>query len=496
MDIKEIVAGMPNSPGVYLMKDGSGEVIYIGKAAQLRKRVSSYFHAKEYRSSRTAALMARVEDVDFITTGSVAEALLLEHSLVKRCQPRYNVTLKDDKSYPLLKFTIHEDFPRLILARKRKPDGSIYYGPFTNAKLLREALKLLRMIFPIRSCRPFPKSPCLYYYIGQCPAPCVGKINRQDYRAIMKELTLFLDHGRNGLIKDLVGEMKGASEKKDFERAARIRDRIEALTRVVSQTHGMADLNPVRSKSRLVGTAPDLGRGTSNGVKGGTLELKELLGLPKPPQRIEAYDISTISGGWSVGARVTFDEGQPDKSGYRRFRIRGVKGIDDYRMMDEVIRRSFKGKASGKKGGLPDLIIIDGGKGHLASALAELKDLGWKRPPVISIAKEFEHIYLPGKSLSINLPPHSKALYLIQRIRDEAHRFAISYHRRLRKRTVRESILDEIRGVGEVRKQNLLKHFGSMTRIERATIEDLLEVKSIDRKTAEAIVDYFRSRDS
>ena len=470
MDIKEIVAGMPNSPGVYLMKDGSGEVIYIGKAAQLRKRVSSYFHAKEYRSSRTAALMERVEDIDFITTGSVAEALLLEHSLVKRCQPRYNVTLKDDKSYPLLKFTIHEDFPRLILARKRKPDGSIYYGPFTNAKLLREALKLLRMIFPIRSCRTFPKSPCLYYYIGQCPAPCAGKINPQDYRAIMKELTLFLDHGRNGLIKGLACDMKGASEKKDFERAARIRDRIEALTRVVSQTHGMADL------------------------EGGTLELKELLGLPKPPQRIEAYDISTISGGWSVGARVTFDEGQPDKSGYRRFRIRGVKGIDDYRMMDEVIRRSFKGKASGKKGGMPDLIIIDGGKGHLASALTELKDLGWKRPPVISIAKEFEHIYLPGKSLPINLPPHSKALYLIQRIRDEAHRFAISYHRRLRERTVRESILDEIRGVGEVRKQNLLKHFGSMTRIERATIEDLLEVKSIDRKTAEAIVDYFKMK--
>lgn len=468
MDIKEIVAGLPTTPGVYLMKDGSREVIYVGKAAQLKKRVSSYFRAKEYRSRAQAALMERVEDVDFIPTGSVAEALLLEHSLVKRYQPRYNVTLKDDKSYPLLKFTVHDDFPRLFIARKRKPDGSIYYGPFTNAGLLREALKLLRKIFPIRSCRRFPKSPCLYYYLGQCPAPCVGKITLQGYGVIMKELTLFLDHGRNGLIKDLMGEMKEASDEKDFERAARLRDRIEALTRVVSQTHGMVD------------------------PKGAALELKELLGLPKPPQRIEAYDISTISGGWSVGSRVTFDEGRPDKSDYRRFRIRGVKGIDDYGMMREVIRRSFKkGKACGKRG-LPDLIIIDGGKGHLASALSELKDLGWERPPTISIAKEFEHIYLPARSLPINLPPHSKALYLIQRIRDEAHRFAISYHRRLRKRTVRESILDEIRGVGEVRKQDLLKHFGSMTRIEKATIEDILEVKSINRKTAEAIVDYFR----
>lgn len=466
MDIKEAVARLPNKAGVYLMKDGAGPILYVGKAAQLKKRVSSYFRTTGYRSPRTMALVEKVKDVDFIATATEAEALLLENSLVKQYQPRYNVTLKDDKSYPLLKFTVQEDFPRLFLTRKRKTDGSIYYGPFTNAKLLREAIKFLRRMFPTRSCHTFPKKPCLYYYIGQCLAPCAGKIGREDYGAIVRELTLFLDHGRDRLIEDLVQQMQDASGRKEFERAARIRDRIEALTRVVKETQGMVDL------------------------VGGIGELKELLGLPKLPQRIEAYDISDLGGAWAVGARVTFDNGQPDKSGYRRFRIKGVKGIDDYRMMREIIRRSFK-KLIEEKRPSPDLIIIDGGKGHLASVQAELKELGCEKTPAVGIAKEFEHIYLAGKDSPITLPSHSKALHLIQRVRDEAHRFAFSYHRVLRKRALRESMLDEIKGVGELRKQNLLKHFGSMTRIERAGMEDLLMVESIDRKTAKAIIEYF-----
>ncbi len=468
MDIKEKLAHLPNSPGVYLMKDGSGQVIYVGKARQLKKRVSSYFRSTGYQSSRTRALMEKVKDIDFVQTGSEAEALLLEHSLVKRYQPRYNVTLKDDKSYPLLKFTVSDEFPRLFITRRRKVDGSIYYGPFTNARLLREAVKLLRRIFPTRSCRRLPKRVCLYYYIGQCPAPCVGKITSVDYGAIIEDLGLFLEQGRDRLIKDLVSQMEDASHKLEFERAQRFRDRIEALSRMVEAREAAVDL------------------------RGGIEELRELLGLVNAPQRIEAYDISTISGTLSVGARVTFVDGAPDKSDYRRFRIRGVVGIDDYRMMREVLRRSVL-KSKEEAGALkPDLIIIDGGKAHLAQALVELKGLGWAKIPTIGIAKEFERIYLPQRLEPITLPPHSKALRLIQRVRDEAHRFAISYHRGLRKKVLRESVLDGIRGVGEVRKQNLLKHFGSVAKIERARVKDLVRVESIDRKTAEAIVDYFR----
>ncbi len=469
MDIKEKLAQLPNSAGVYLMKDGSGRVIYVGKARQLKKRVSSHFRSTGYQSSRTRALMERTKDIDFVQTSSEAEALLLEHSLVKRYQPRYNVTLKDDKSYPLLKFTVNDEFPRLFITRKRKVDGSIYYGPFTNARLLKDALKLLRRIFPMRSCGSLPKRACLYYYIGQCPAPCVGKITSVDYGVIIKDLRLFLEHGRDKLIRDLVGQMEDASHKLEFERAQRFRDRIEALSRMVEAREAAVDL------------------------RGGIEELLELLDLAKAPQKVEAYDISTISGDFSVGARVTFVDGMPDKSNYRRFRIKGVVGIDDYRMMREVLRRSvLKSKEEARPE--PDLIIIDGGKAHLAQAQAELEGLGWAKIPTISIAKEFDRIYLPERLEPITLPPHSKGLRLIQRVRDEAHRFAISYHRRLRKKALRESVLDEIRGVGKVREQKLLEHFGSVAKIEPAGFKDLVKVESIDRKTAEAIVDYFRRK--
>lgn len=467
MDIREKLIKVPNSPGVYLMKDKDGQLLYLGKARQLKKRVSSYFGRGRYQSPRTEALIKKVNDIDFITTATEAEALLLEHSLIKRYLPRYNVTLRDDKSYPFLKLTIQEEFPRLIITRKRKVDGALYYGPFTNVKLLREALKFLRRTFPTRSCRVFPSKPCLYYHIGQCLGPCQGKVTREDYERLVKELRLFLKHGRDALMEEFASQMKELSNHKEFERAAKIRDRIEALSRVKEEVGGVVKLEGARS------------------------ELKEFLGLARPPHRIEAYDISALSGTYSVGSQVTFVDGDPDKSAYRRFKIKGVVGIDDYQMMREVIQRSFK-KFGQTERPEPDLIIIDGGRGHLASALAELKQLGWGKVQAIGIAKELNHIYLPRRGSAVTFPAHSKALYLIQRVRDEAHRFAISYHRTLRKRALRTSMLDEIRGVGPARKRRLLIHFGSISKIVKASVGELLKVDSIDRKTAEAIFDYFR----
>ena len=466
MDIKKKISALPSKPGVYLMKDKLSRIIYVGKASRLKARVATYFHSDKNFSFQKQALVDSITDLDYIVTGSEVDALLLEAKLIKQYQPKYNVSLKDDKSYPYLKLTSNEDFPRLFITRKKKEDGATYYGPYTDVKLLREALALMRRIFPLRKCKFFPKKPCLNYHLGQCLAPCIGKVSIAFYNQIVEELILFLEGKSQRLIDQLGSKMNDASTKKDFEEAARIRDRIEALLRIVRKSPASA------SGSYLE-------------------ELKLVLELPSLPRRIFAYDVSDIQGALACGVKVSFWMGKVDKSAYRRFRIKGAEEIDDYKMIKETINRSFKDLLQ-KKEPLPDLLIIDGGKGHVRAAHQEMDSLGLGNIPVIGIAKKFEQIFFPLKSDPLILPPDSRALKLIQRIRDEAHRFALQYHLTLRRKGVSKSALDQIKGVGPLRKRELINYFGSVDKIRRARVQGLLKVDKIDRKTAESIVEYFR----
>jgi excinuclease ABC subunit C len=462
---KERLKNIPNLPGVYLMKDKKGTVLYIGKAASLRKRTPSYFRRDANLPPRTRLMVEKIADISFFVTGSEAEALITESALIKRYKPRYNVALKDDKSYPLLKLTVKEDFPRLILTRKRRNDGSIYYGPYTDVKLLRRALAIMKKIFPLRTCRRIPKKVCLNYRIRQCLAPCIEAIDKSEYSDIVKELKLFLSGKRKKLIDEISKKMHDASEKRDFESAAILRDRIRALSVVPSTIKAPA---PVERK---VNPYDEI------------VALKYLLGFRRVPRRIEAFDISNISGREAVGSMVTFVDGRPSKDDYRRFKIRGVKGIDDYKMMKEIVRRRYE-RVKAEKLFSPDLIIIDGGKGQLNAASSTLEGLGFKRIPVIGIAKRFEHIYLKKRKEPVIFSKNSATLHLIQRLRDEAHRFAISYHRVLRGKKLKKSILDDIEGIGEKRKHTLLSKFGSVENIKKAGIDKLSSVKGIDEKTA------------
>ncbi len=466
MDIGKKISILPNKPGVYLMKDRLSRIIYVGKASKLKARVAAYFRSGKKFSFQKQTLIDSITDLDYIVTGTEVDALLLEANLIKQHQPKYNVSLKDDKSYPHLKLTSNEDFPRLFITRKKKEDGATYYGPYTDVKLLREALALMRKIFPLRKCRSFPKKPCLDYHLGQCLAPCIGRVNVAFYNQIVKELILFLEGKSQRLIDELASRMNDASGKRDFEEAARIRDRIEALLRIVRKSPTSA------SGSYLE-------------------ELKVVLGLSILPRRIFAYDISDIQGALACGVKVSFWMGKLDKSGYRRFRIKGADKIDDYKMMKETISRSFK-ELLKRKEPLPDLLIIDGGKGHVRAVQEEMDSLGLGNIPVVGIAKKFEQIFFPLKNDPLILPPDSRSLKLIQRIRDEAHRFALQYHLTLRRKGVSKSALDQIKGVGPLRKRELINYFGSVDKIKRARIQGLLRVDKIDRKTAESIVEYFR----
>lgn len=415
---KEKLRNIPDLPGVYVMKDGRGGILYIGKAASLKKRVLSYFRESADASPRIGMMAGKAEDLGFFVTGSEAEALILEAALIKKHKPRYNVALKDDKSYPYLELTESEDFPRLIIMRRKgaylpdKSGGSVFYGPYTDVKLLRKALAVMKRIFPLRTCRRMPKRPCLNYRIGQCYAPCAEAISKSAYSDIAKELRMFLGGDRIGLIEDLSRKMRAAAADRDYEKAAVLRDRIAALS--------------VIPKIRLRITSRDE-----------IDELRHLLRLRRPPRRIEAFDISDISGREAAGSMVTFIDGNPSKDNYRRFKIRGVKGINDYEMMREIIRRRYR-RVKAERLPSPDLIVIDGGKGHLNAAASVLEGLGFGELPVIGIAKQFEHIYLKGSKEPIVFSHSSPILHLIQRLRDEAHRFAISYHHILRRKKIRD----------------------------------------------------------
>ena len=466
-DLRSRVKTLPDLPGVYLFKDKQGTILYIGKASSLKKRVSSYFLKSKASSPRITILIEKAHDVDFVTTQTEAEALIYEAQLIKEHKPKYNIELKDDKAYPLLKLTTDELFPRLFITRKRKGDGALYFGRYTSAKLLKQALAIMRRLFPLRTCKKMPKHICLMYHIGQCAGPCEGKVDKEKYNQIVKELILFLEGKKGKLIEELSKKMDAASKAKDFETAAACRDRMKALAQVSA--------GPVKEKT-------------------GLMQLKQELELPAVPFRIEAFDISNIFGNWAVGSMVSFQDGEPNKNNYRRFKIESVSGIDDYKMIKEVVKRRYSGTLE-EKLPLPDLILIDGGKGHLNATLEELRDLKLSHIPVIAIAKEEEKIFTQAKEEPVRLDASNDALRLVQRIRDEAHRFAISYYRNLHRRTLSESILDRISGIGDKRKKDLIRHFGSVEYIRIAEFQDLLKLKSMNRGIARKIVTYFRKLD-
>ncbi|MCM8781603.1 MAG: excinuclease ABC subunit UvrC [Candidatus Omnitrophica bacterium] len=467
MDIKKKIKKLPESPGVYIMKSSSGEILYIGKATSIKRRVSNYFKNGSIFSARLQALVEATADIDYILTANEAEALLLEAALIKSNQPKYNIALRDDKNYPLLKLTVNEKFPRLFITRIKKNDGARYFGPFTEAKLLRKALAFLRHVFPLRTCKTIPKTVCLNYYLRQCTAPCINKIDTKGYNEIISQLILFLEGKRSELLNELEEKMVLASNEKRYEEAAGIRDQLKALTSAV-----------LIHKRRQIASSQ--------------LEaLKEVLHLKKEPRKIEAFDVSNISGKEAVGSMVVFLNGRPYKKGYRRFKIKQVDGIDDYKMLREIVHRRYENLLEEKETP-PDMIIIDGGKGHLSSVQDEIEKLGMGDTPIMAIAKEFEHIFILGKQGPLKLPPNSFVLYLIQQIRDEAHRFAIEYHKRLRAKFTSASALDNIRGVGPKRKAALIKHFGSIEGIRRADKAAILEVKGINKRLVRQIKQFVK----
>jgi len=417
------LAQLPDSPGVYLFKDTRGRVVYVGKANSLRRRVRSYFsrdrsddaqrrrwHTGRAIDPRLQHLVREIRDVEYRPAGSEAEALIAEAQLIKEHQPRYNVAYRDDKSYPYVKVSVNEPFPRLLLTRRKLNDGARYFGPFTDVGTLRQALQLMRRVFPLRTCNTFPKSPCLEYYIGQCLAPCVGHITARRYQRLVANLLWFLEGKREPLLQDLTRQMEQASRAHRFEEAARLRDTLQAFSSMAWTPSATPWLSPLE-------------------------QLQRALHLARLPRRIEAFDISNLFGREAVGSMITFVDGKPHKADYRRFKIRGQVGMDDYRMMREVVQRRYRGSLSTELP-QPDLILIDGGKGHLSSALKELKQLALEAIPAVGIAKQFEYLFVPQQPQPIILLPESPVLHLIQRIRDEAHRFAIQYHRKVRQRAL------------------------------------------------------------
>lgn len=404
--LRNYMRGAPDGAGVYLMRDRQGRILYVGKAKSLKKRLASYCGTG--LAAKTMAMVSQVDRVEWRLCKSESMALLAESSLIKKYRPKYNVSLRDDKSFPLVKIS-NERFPAVCVTRTKEQDGARYFGPYTNAALLREALKIIRRHFPYRSCRQLPRKACIYYRIGLSPAPCIGKISVQDYRRTIRDIGLILD-GRSALLLNrLSRQMRRCAETRRYEQAAALRDQIRALSALEDPYAGYTHSDELE-------------------------DLRGLLGLKRPPVCIEAFDISNIQGKEATGSLVRFCAGRKDPHQYRRFRIKSVGGIDDYAMMAEVVRRRYT-RLTREKQPLPDLILIDGGKAHLACAAAVCAGLGLKIP-LASIAKEFEHIYVSDRDEAISLRQDTPALNLIRRIRDEAHRFAVAYHHVLRRKKV------------------------------------------------------------
>lgn len=646
--LEEKAKNLPELPGVYLFKDERGQILYVGKAASLRDRVRSYFQETGL-AARTRAMVNQARDLEFITTASAVEALILESNLIKKHRPRFNIRLRDDKHYPYLKVTLADQWPRVLIARTMRRDGARYFGPYTRAGAVHETLRLLRRIFPYRTCsdqtlRHIPR-PCLNYHIKRCLGPCHGHVTQEEYRAMIDELCLFLEGRRSQVVKKLREKMEEAAEALEFERAAEYRDKLKAIEEVTEKQKiisagmedqdvlglaraggtAMIDLFYVR-EGKVVGRdqfplqgatdlpegeilaaflkqfyqeasfippeillpvpveeAPEIeawlsekkGRRVSLKVprRGERAQLVEManknallaleqekpvaereaelaeealadlqreLGLAAPPRYLEGYDISNLQGQQAVGSMVVFSDGQPLKEAYRKFRIKTVPGADDFAMMAEVITRRFRrglleqsaarhmrendrpGPDEGEERSpestsaseatrrrersgpaergtsallsgfarFPDLIVIDGGKGQLNAARAALQALGLDDLPIIGLAKREEEIFLPDRPDPLILPRDSRALFLLQRLRDEAHRFAVGYHRRVRAEEGLRSALDEIPGIGPKRKRTLLQHFGSLEGIKAAPVDEIAALPGLNRALAEKVKEY------
>ena len=588
---------LPDSPGVYIMKDDHGKIIYVGKAIVLKNRVRQYFQSSRNHTPKVRAMVSHIADFETIMTANEVESLILEANLIKKHRPRYNIRLKDDKSYPYVKVTVQEDFPRVFITRRVLRDGARYFGPYTNVTALRDSLKLLRRLFPLRTCRTMPERPCLEYHIKRCLAPCVGKVEAEDYRAMIRAVLLFLEGRTDDVERELEQRMNAAAEAYHFETAARLRDQLSAVRTAAERQNivtGAGDQDAVgmaRSAAgvcvqiffirggKMIGREHFLLRGseeesdadilrafleqyynqatfvprevllpcaidaaaqatieawlaarkgggkvalltpqrgtkhdivqmaTGNAAKfladeetrrslldeqtlGAVEELGRYLGLKHPPRRMECFDISHNQGQETVASMVVFEDGAPKKSDYRRFKIRSTEGKpDDFLSMREVTTRRYVGLPEEE---LPDLIIIDGGKGQLSSALEIIRHAaGHKDVPVVGLAKQFELVFTEGNSEPVELPRHSQALYLIQRIRDEAHRFAITFHRKLRGKRNLVSVLDHIVGIGPKRRQSLRTHFGSLEKIKEASVEELAAAPGMNRTSAEAVRHFF-----
>jgi excinuclease ABC subunit C len=607
-DLDAKIRHAPRSPGVYLMKDGEGEILYVGKARDLKARIRAYFARTDTRAM-IPFLISRVRDVEFIITGTEKEALILENNLIKEHRPRYNVDFRDDKAYYHIRIDPTERFGRFQLVRRPKKDGARYFGPYPSSAAARETLHFLQAIFPLRSCRDrelkIRRRPCLEYEIGRCCAPCVGRIEGAAYERMVKDGIAFLEGRQRGLIGDLRARMNEAAEGLRFEEAAAIRDRIGAIEKTIEKQQIVSlternrdlfglyregDLTQVSAlfirSGRMIGQKtfplirlraetgeilssllkryydsvadiPDeivipseledgdviaewleekRGRGVAVvtprrgearallGIAGKNAEsvfrtarladdrpeetlslIEDKLQLRNTPRRIECFDISNIGGRYAVGSMVTFVDGTPLKDRYRRFRIRTVPGADDYAMLYEVLKRRYV-----RRDNLPELIMVDGGKGQLGVAVAVMKDLGVEGVDVIGLAKERDdpsppagrsrrtdrsgkegdRVYLPGRKDPVTLSRWPAALFLLQRVRDEAHRFAVVYHRKIKEKEDLESLLDRIAGIGPARRKALLAFFGDVRHIEAASILELQQVEGIGGRIARLIRDF------
>jgi excinuclease ABC subunit C len=530
--IRKKISALPHKPGVYLHRDRFGTVIYVGKALNLRKRVSQYFQSSRRMGwdLKFNALVEAICDFDFHVVRSEPEALLLESKLIKEFKPRYNISFRDDKRFLMLKVNLNDPIPNFTFARFKKDDGARYFGPFVNATAARNVVTLAQRQFNLRGCRVFTPGEadykhCLYAHLKYCTAPCVGNVSREQYLEQVKAACSFLEGQCREMQEQLEGEMKKAAKNQDFEKAASLRDLVSDLKTTWKKTEKF-----VRIPYSLPGSIQP---------QNDLVELANILDLPAPPLRIEGFDISNISGTFAVASLVSFKNGRPDRANYRRFKIKTVEGQDDFASMAEVVRRRYSrllnesvaptqktkndddGHAipqelqtlvneTGRKvrrgipaknfqlqfakSNLPDLILIDGGKGQLSMAVAELKKLGLEKIPVIGLAKEFEEIYLPEKSSPLRLGLDHPAVKLLQRIRDESHRVANSYNAQLRLKRISESVLDEFPGIGERRKSALLKKFGSVQRLRTATLEQISKVPGFGGNAAEELKKFLEAR--
>jgi excinuclease ABC subunit C len=511
-DIKAKLREVPHRPGVYLMKDRLGSIIYVGKARDLKRRVSSYFMAsRNTRASlKTRALIDSIHDFEIHVVRNEEESLLLEGKLIKDYRPRYNVAFRDDKRFLLARIRLADPWPRFTTTRTRRNDGALYFGPFPHSSALQHTLDWLNRCFGLRVCRPIHPGPGDYRHcnadiIRNCSAPCAGRITREAYLERAGEACRILEgKGRRELLEQLRAEMEQAAANLEFEKAAVLRD--------VWQNLGKT-LTPARQFSR--------GRGVPTTVKPleDLAELGEELHLAGPPRVMECFDISNVSSNHIVASMVRFTDGRPDNRNYRRYRIQTVEGQDDFASMAEVIRRRYSrillensaanpdaaisqediieaqrrlAREGRAKILLPDLVIVDGGKGQLGMAVRELRALGLHGLPVIGLAKQREEIFIPGKREPLRLPHDRGALKLLQRIRDEAHRFANDYNALLYRRRMRESLLDECPGMSPAKKQRLLAEFGSVARIRTATAEEIARLPGISKPSAAAILEFLK----